>query len=183
MNLIQPFLLGYLHLDIKPENFLISNEGQIKIIDFGFIKKNGYITKDRFGTGKYMANDWLINFSSGKETTLEYHHDIFSLGCMFIYLLYKYVFQENIFMACPIGSTILNNDNIYNIRENYKSHKQDIEIQTKLKNELKDLDLQNNILNLIISMVNSYPERRYQNIDDVIAQINYIEKIMNSNKK
>ena len=86
-------------------------------------------------------------------------------------------------MACPIGSTILNNDNIYNIRENYKSHKQDIEIQTKLKNELKDLDLQNNILNLIISMVNSYPERRYQNIDDVIAQINYIEKIMNSNKK
>jgi len=29
--------LEYLHLDIKPENFLISKKGQIKIIDFGFI--------------------------------------------------------------------------------------------------------------------------------------------------
>ena len=27
--------LGYLHLDIKPENFLINDNNQVKIIDFG----------------------------------------------------------------------------------------------------------------------------------------------------
>jgi serine/threonine protein kinase len=30
--------LGYLHLDIKPENFMITNDGNIKIIDFGLVK-------------------------------------------------------------------------------------------------------------------------------------------------
>ena len=175
--------LGYLHLDIKPKNFLINDKNQIKIIDFGFIKKNGYITDDLFGTGEYIANDWLINLSLKKKTTLEYHHDIFSLGCMFIELLYGYVFGEKIEMACPIKSQISKYNNIYAIRIKYHSFKQDSEIQRKLKNELQDSDLENNILDLIINMVNSHPFLRYQNINKVIAQINFIEEIMNSNSK
>ena len=194
--------LGYLHLDIKPENFLINDNNQVKIIDFGFIKKNGYKTDYLFGTGKYIANDWLINLSLEKKTTLEYHHDIFSLGCMFIELLYGYVFGEKIKMACPIKRQILEYNNIYAIRKDYESSSQHYEIEIKLKNKLQVssfftknlqketsdlqnniLELQNNILNLIISMVNSKPSQRYQNIDDVIAQINFIEEIMNSNSK
>ena len=86
-------------------------------------------------------------------------------------------------MACPIRIQILEYNNIYNIRKDYQSFRQDIEIQKKLINELQKSDLQNNILNLIISMVNSNPSLRYQNINDVIAQINYIEKIMKPNSK
>ena len=173
--------LGYLHLDIKPKNFLISNEGQIKIIDFGFIKKNGYITDDLFGTGEYIANDWLINhFSLKNKTTLEYHHDIFSLGCMFIELLYGYVFGEKIEMACPIKDQISEYNNILAIRMKYNSFKQDSEIQRKLKNELQDSDFENNILELIINMVNSHPFLRYENINKVMEKINIIQK--NSSK-
>ena len=173
--------LGYLHLDIKPKNFLISNEGQIKIIDFGLIKKNGYITDVLFGTGIYMANDWLINhFLLKKKTTLEYHHDIFSLGCMFIELLYGYVFQEKIEMACPIKHQISEGDNILAIRMKYNSFKQDNEIKRKLKNELQDSDFENNILELIINMVNSHPFLRYENINKVMEKINIIQK--NSSK-
>jgi serine/threonine protein kinase len=187
--------LEYLHLDIKLENFMISNEGQIKIIDFGFVKKNGYETIDRFGTKVYMANDWVINFSSGKKTTLQYHHDIFSLGCIFIELLYNYVFQKNILMTCPIyekkiSKKEISRNEIYSFREKYDSSIQDI----KIKADLEELLLQknrssiltkyfktkstenfiNDLCLLISFMVNSDPEERYEKIDGVIAHLNYL---------
>jgi hypothetical protein len=52
---------------------------------------------------------------------------------MFIELLYNYVFQEYIDMACPIRSQISKGDNIYNIRKNYNSSMQDIIIKKDLK--------------------------------------------------
>jgi len=188
--------LEYLHLDIKLENFMISNEGQIKIIDFGFVKKNGYETIDRFGTMFYTANDWLINFSLSVKTTLQYHHDIFSLGCMFIELLYNYVFQKNIFMTCPIYQTNISINEIYSFRKNYNSSLQDIKIKDELKKKLlppknrssiltkyfitkyiKNKSTENfiNDLCLLISfMVNSDPEKRYEKIDAVITHLNYL---------
>ena len=191
--------LGYLHLDIKPENFLISNEGQIKIIDFGFIKKNGYKTNGSFGTGMYMPNDWVKNYFSGKETTLEYHHDIFSLGCMFIYLLYNYVFQEYIVMACPIRSQISKGDNIDDIRKNYNSNNQNILIKEDLekfllspqkksifsgwttskktnKEKTPEKKFIDDIYLLINFMVNSDPEKRYEKIDGVITHLNSMQR-------
>ena len=205
--------LEYLHLDIKPHNFLISNEGEIKIIDFGFIKKNSYITDDYFGTGEYIPNDLLKNHFYGKETTLKYHHDIFSLGCMFIELLYKYVFKEYIVMVCPIRSQISEGDTIRAIRRNYDSSLQDIKIKKDLEKFLLSPQKKSILFGLITSkktnkektpekkfiddiyllinfMVNSDPEKRYQNIDKVIEQINKIQennclnsKIVPNNKK
>jgi serine/threonine protein kinase len=55
--------LGYLHLDIKPNNFMIK-DNQIKIIDFGESQKVGYKTTDLIGTEYYIANDWMKNYLS-----------------------------------------------------------------------------------------------------------------------
>ena len=102
--------LKYLHLDIKLENFLVDNN-KIKIIDFGMVNKNEFKTKKWFGTIHYIPNDWLDNYEKKKITKLTYNHDIFSLGCIFIELLYKFILDKKILMACPL---ILENPNINN---------------------------------------------------------------------
>jgi serine/threonine protein kinase len=173
--------LEYLYLNINLESFMISKYYDIKINDFKFAKKNGYKTNEVFGKLIYIPNDWYKNSLSNKETTLQYHHDIFSLGCMFIQLLYQYVFQENIVMVCPIESNVSSEKNEYTIELHNKDMK-------KLKDELinklvlnKDNksvkeNLSNNIVELINNMVNPYPENRYKNISDVISQIDKIKK-------
>ena len=86
---------NYLHLDIKPENYLINvvnNEINIKIIDYGFVKKRNTAVFGYFGTGPYIPNDWIYNYENSKNTTLDFHHDFFSLGCMFVEILFDYFY-------------------------------------------------------------------------------------------
>ena len=112
--------LEYLHLDIKPENFLIK-DNKIKIIDFGFVNKNALKTSGMIGTLRYISNDWMKNFEENKTTTLNYHHDIFSLGCMFIELLYKFILDTEILIACPL----IKNKPINDIKKNRRSYNQE----------------------------------------------------------
>ncbi len=174
--------LGYLHLDIKPENFLIK-DGQIKIIDFGLVRKHGYKTNIVFGTPNYVSNDWLKNAYSqpAKETTLEYYHDIFSLGCLFIYILYNYVFKINIIMGCPLEGKIGNNVNFTNYvlqkRLSYDD-KSFITMKDNIFLNLNSIKIHNNILiiNLIDKIVNPIIDKRYNSIDNVLNHIDTIKK-------
>jgi serine/threonine protein kinase len=173
--------LGYLHLDIKPENFMIKDD-QIKIIDFDCVKKSGYKTITSFGTMNYISNDWLINAYSKhpRETTLEYHHDIFSLGCMFIYLLYNCVFDMSIDIACPNEIINYNSNfdkNVIKARINYKD--EDLKNITDFirKNLVINDDLKVIIIvNLINKIVNPDVAERYESIDNVIEHIDSIIK-------
>ncbi len=66
---------GVLHRDLKPENILISDQGIIKITDFGLAKfiKSGSIAASTAGTPIYMAPEvWSGNFSEKS--------DIWSIG-------------------------------------------------------------------------------------------------------
>lgn len=165
--------LEYLHLDIKPQNFVITNNGQIKIIDFGESQKVGYQTKDLIGTSDYIANDWMENFSLNKETILQYHHDIFSLGCMFVELLFKYVLHKKFNMVCPLQK-LSKKENISIIRRERQEY--DSGEHNKMLKLMEDDKINGNIIILIDRMVNPDPKERYQKIDDVIKQINSIIK-------
>jgi protein kinase A len=65
-------IFEYLHAkdicyrDLKPENIMISDEGYLKMIDFGFAK---VVTKRTFticGTPEYIAPEILLNQGHGK---------------------------------------------------------------------------------------------------------------------
>ncbi len=70
---------GVVHRDLKPENILITEEGEIKVIDFGIVQlreeeKKG--SAGRFlGTPNYMSPEQKENPSS-----VSYSTDIYSLG-------------------------------------------------------------------------------------------------------
>jgi NIMA (never in mitosis gene a)-related kinase len=82
-----------IHRDIKPEHILLTNNYQIKLIDFGLskqIEKSSQFNKTQVGTIIYMSPEMI------KEENYSYHTDIWSLGCL-IYELMKldHPFSDN----------------------------------------------------------------------------------------
>jgi len=46
---------GFAHMDIKLENILVSNEGHLKLCDFGFSTFVSNLVTKKLGTEAYMA--------------------------------------------------------------------------------------------------------------------------------
>lgn len=74
---------GIIHRDIKPENVLLSNEGRIKLSDFGLARTVGNRTeaKDVLGTVGYMAPELVTGGTATKAT------DVYACGIMLYEML------------------------------------------------------------------------------------------------
>ena len=118
---------SYVHLDLKLENILITNDGEVKIIDFGSMEKLDIDTKDKVilqmldcicGTLEYISPEILRHYFNKSS-------DIWSLGiiiyelCSF-QILYNGVDKKN----------IINKIKSYNIQHTYPD---------TFSTELKDL--------------------------------------------
>jgi serine/threonine protein kinase len=78
---------GYIHLDIKPSNFLVSEDGCIKLADFGLSKKANNSQEDDFeGDAIYMAPE-ILKTTKFKE--LNYKCDNFSVGLSILEILFN----------------------------------------------------------------------------------------------
>ncbi len=113
---------GYVHCDIKPDNFLVSREGEVKLIDFtisqkirkGIAKLWGGKTKHIQGTRSYMSPEQI----RGKR--LDPRSDIYSFGCVLFEMVtgkLPYTGESpndllNKHISAPIPSPLVANDNV-----------------------------------------------------------------------
>ncbi len=74
---------GYVHLDIKPSNFFVNKEGQLKLGDFGIAvdvsRIENLVDSDQCGDSIYMAPE-LLKSQLPLKQRLTQKADIFSLG-------------------------------------------------------------------------------------------------------
>ena len=149
---------GLCHLDIKPENIVLTKEFKPIIIDYGLAEKytdeNGNIKplKIMKGTKMYICPEMYINkpYSGIKA-------DIFSLGVFLFYLVTnQYPFKKNSMINDELYSKIHQNNEI-SIQEYWNK------IQPLLNVELSD-----NFKKLYLQMVAFDPGERPQNIDEIL---------------
>ena len=79
-------IAGYVHLDIKPSNFMVDNNGQIKLGDFGLTKKSGEEDDDFEGDSIYLAMEVL---ESNSLKQISFKSDVFSIGLSLIEIIFK----------------------------------------------------------------------------------------------
>lgn len=113
---------GYVHCDVKPDNFLVSREGEVKLIDFTISQKvkKGLArffagkTKQIQGTRSYMSPEQI------RGLPLDPRSDIYSFGCVMFELVtgkLPYTGESpndllNKHISAPLPSPLVANDNV-----------------------------------------------------------------------
>ncbi|CDS07540.1 hypothetical protein LRAMOSA01489 [Lichtheimia ramosa] len=72
---------GFIHRDIKCENLLIGNNGEIKLADFGLATSTRHVNRERLGTAKWMAPEVI------REQAYNEKVDLWSLGITLIEMM------------------------------------------------------------------------------------------------
>ena len=90
--------LGYVHLDITPQNLFLTTGGDVKLIDFG-IAQHAFIEPQKEGD-KLLGTAAYISPEHGSGGVVTPVADVYSLGCVVFELLTgKKVFSEHGRMA------------------------------------------------------------------------------------
>jgi serine/threonine-protein kinase len=141
---------GVLHLDIKPNNILISNAGKVMVIDYGISQGSSENRMDQIvGSLMYMAPEQLE-----LDSTLDHRTDIYALGVLLHQMLTG---------VTPYSSKETREDIMDNITNNPLQRL--IDIYPHVDNRLQE----------IIDIATSKdPDNRYESCEDFI---NSLEKI------
>jgi predicted Ser/Thr protein kinase len=135
---------GMVHRDIKPQNLMLTPQGQVKVLDFGLARfvsdsqPTGPLTK----LGSIMGTpDYISPEQANDSRTADIRGDIYSLGCTLYYLLTARV-------PFPDGSLL----------QKLMAH---VEKQPQPITELRG-DLPDGLVSVLNRMMAKDPARRYQ---------------------
>ena len=148
--------LGVVHRDIKPDNLMLTDQGVLKIADFGIAKPiqddfHMTMTSELIGTPLYMSPEQC---QGGAD--VDFRSDMYSLGATFFYLL--------------TGEPPIRASSVYEL----------IQTKTKLENlclwkQLPELDENHPLSRLIERMTANDREDRYGSYDELLNDLVLVE--------
>ena len=133
-----------LHLDIKPANIMLSDNNEIKLIDFGISSDSNKTNKEIMGSPYYMSPEQI----SGKD--IDQRSDIYSVGVT-IYELFtgSLPFQDS------------------RTKEELYAHIKSSEIPKVNVNYDSDVDYVQDVNHIITNCTAKNPNDRYQNCNEL----------------
>jgi eukaryotic-like serine/threonine-protein kinase len=145
--------MGYVHCDIKPNNILRGEHGEVKVIDFGQSCKVGTVKERIQGTPDYIAPEQVDRLPVSLQT------DVFNLGAT----LYWALTGKNI----PTRYTVnKKGENSFLVDERIPSP---ADLNSRVPPQLS---------NLVMEMVASNPKKRPADMDVVITRLEVIRHVL-----
>jgi serine/threonine-protein kinase len=137
--------MGYVHCDIKPNNILRGDSGQVKVIDFGQSCRIGTIKERIQGTPDYIAPEQV------KRRPVSHKTDIFNLGATMYWAL-----------------TGRNIPTLYTVERGDHSFLLDTSIDTPAQLNKRVPPV---LSNLAMECISSRPEKRPATMDELINRL------------
>ncbi len=79
---------GWIHRDVKPDNFLLNKKGELKLIDFALaVRSKGLLGKLLSGKSKIQGTRSYMSPEQIRGRAVDARSDIYSLGCMLYELI------------------------------------------------------------------------------------------------
>lgn len=151
---------GFVHCDLKPNNIMIGDNGQIKIIDLGQGCKIGTIKSRIQGTPDYIAPEQV------RRERLDHRTDIFNLGAT----MYWAFTGKNVPTLIPQGNDSLG---VGQLADKNKEFKTPSQLRPKINP---------GISKLIVECVNDDPIQRPSSMSEVISRLDLLIHSIFGNK-
>jgi len=74
--------MGLVHRDVSPSNLMVSERGELKLLDFGIVKSEKRLTKTQ--TGMVKGNLFFMSPEQAKGLVVDARSDLFSLGMVLL---------------------------------------------------------------------------------------------------
>jgi serine/threonine-protein kinase len=141
-----------IHRDIKPHNILVTNEGLLKVTDFGIAKASNSVTITN--SSKIMGSAHYFSPEQAKGSFVDCRTDIYSLGIVIYEMCTGRVPYD---AESPVSVAL--------------KHIQEPVVPPKQLNE----NIPNSLNKLILKAVEKEPIKRYQTIKDMLVDLRKIE--------